>query len=160
MARSCVRKHLRTLDLLRALGGLGSRYNEESENWKRTPCPGARINRFVQTKSDWQNVCIVANSVVSNRQARAATKAFIKNQLGLPLSEAEAKSIAHGVALDAASLLAATTAAQQLGNRGAGMSRFPWKGSYRAVPPSIHAALKAIGADLVIVSRSRKSPFR
>jgi len=40
------------------------------------------------------------------------------------------------------------------------MSRFPWKGSYRAVPPSIHAALKAIGADLVIVSAVKKIPVQ
>jgi hypothetical protein len=32
------------------------------------------------------------------------------------------------------------------------MKRFPWKGSYRSVPPAIPAALKAIGSDLVIVS--------
>jgi hypothetical protein len=38
------------------------------------------------------------------------------------------------------------------------MSRFPWKGSYRAVPPAIHAALKAIGSDLVIISAVKKIP--
>ena len=43
----------------------------------------------------WENVCIVSNSVVSNRQARAATKAFIKAKLGLTLSDSEAKSLQH-----------------------------------------------------------------
>jgi DNA sulfur modification protein DndB len=41
---------------------------------------------------DWQNVCIVANSVVSNRQARAATKSYIKSRLGMDLTEAEERS--------------------------------------------------------------------
>ena len=51
---------------------------------------------------DWENVCIVANSVVSNRQARSATKAYLKNKLGLALTDAEAKSIAHNAASQAA----------------------------------------------------------
>jgi DNA sulfur modification protein DndB len=42
---------------------------------------------------DWENICIVANSVVSNRQARAATKAYVKGKLGMPLSDAELRSI-------------------------------------------------------------------
>lgn len=42
---------------------------------------------------DWQDVCIIANSVVSNRQARAATKAYLKHRLGMDLTEAELKMI-------------------------------------------------------------------
>jgi DNA sulfur modification protein DndB len=42
---------------------------------------------------DWQDVCIIANSVVSNRQARAATKAYIKGRLGMELTEAEQRSM-------------------------------------------------------------------
>jgi DNA sulfur modification protein DndB len=42
---------------------------------------------------EWENVCIVSNSVVSNRQARAATKAFIKAKLGLSLTDGEAKTL-------------------------------------------------------------------
>jgi hypothetical protein len=38
---------------------------------------------------------MVANSVVSNRQARLATKAYLKRKLALSLTEAEEKSIAH-----------------------------------------------------------------
>ncbi len=45
---------------------------------------------------EWENVNIVANSVISNRQARVATKAFIKNKLGLELSEGELRSIGLG----------------------------------------------------------------
>ncbi len=48
-----------------------------------------------KTNPEWQDVCIVANSVVSNRQARAATKAYIKQKLGMELSEAEQRSIGH-----------------------------------------------------------------
>jgi DNA sulfur modification protein DndB len=95
--------------VLRALGGLGADLMKESD-WKDRLTRLATID-FSKANPQWQNVCIVANSVVSNRQARAATKAFIKNELGLPLSDAETKSIAHGVALDAATALAATTAA-------------------------------------------------
>ncbi len=43
---------------------------------------------------DWQNVCIIANSVVSNRQARAATKAYVKCKLGLQLADGEQISMA------------------------------------------------------------------
>ncbi len=40
-----------------------------------------------------RGICIVANSIVSNRQARAATKAYIKRQLGLDLSDAERRAL-------------------------------------------------------------------
>ena len=36
-----------------------------------------------KTNKEWENVCIIANSVVSNRQARAATKAYIKAKLSV-----------------------------------------------------------------------------
>ena len=38
---------------------------------------------------------MVANSVISNRQARLATKAYVKGKIGLQLSESEQRSIAH-----------------------------------------------------------------
>jgi DNA sulfur modification protein DndB len=47
---------------------------------------------------EWENICIVANSVVSNRQARAATKAFIKSKLGVSLTDGEKNSITVKVA--------------------------------------------------------------
>jgi DNA sulfur modification protein DndB len=43
---------------------------------------------------EWENICIVANSVVSNRQARAATKAFIKAKLGIALTDGEERTLA------------------------------------------------------------------
>ena len=42
---------------------------------------------------EWEGVCIIANSVVSNRQARTATKAYIKRCLGLALTDAEARML-------------------------------------------------------------------
>ena len=77
--------------VLRALGGLGSDLMKEAD-WKQRLGRLAEID-FAKANSEWQNICIVANSVVSNRQARAATKAFIKFKLGMSLSEAEQRSI-------------------------------------------------------------------
>jgi DNA sulfur modification protein DndB len=77
--------------VLRALGGLGADLMREPD-WKNRLAKLRDID-FSKQNREWQNVCIVANSVVSNRQARAATKAFIKSRLGMPLSEAEHRSI-------------------------------------------------------------------
>ena len=47
-------------------------------------------------KPGWENICIIANSVVSNRQtARAATKALIKAKLGLALTVGEERTLAR-----------------------------------------------------------------
>jgi len=39
------------------------------------------------------SVCIVANSVISNRQAPVATKAYLKQKLGLTLNEMESEAL-------------------------------------------------------------------
>lgn len=44
---------------------------------------------------DWDNACIVANSALSNRQARSATKTYLKYKLGLKLTDAELKTVSH-----------------------------------------------------------------
>jgi DNA sulfur modification protein DndB len=77
--------------VLRALGGLGAELMK-SPDWKERL---AALNQIDWSKKnpDWQNVCIIANSVVSNRQARAATKAYIKGRLGMELTEAEQRSM-------------------------------------------------------------------
>lgn len=80
--------------VLRALGGVGSTLLQYHPNdwqerlgalknvdWRKSV--GARVNPL------WDNVCIVAGSVVSNRQARKATQAVLKNQLDLPLGAQE-----------------------------------------------------------------------
>ena len=64
-----------------------------SSHYARIRLGGLRAIDWSKKNAEWENVCIVANSVVSNRQARAATKAYIKFKLGMPLSEAELRSI-------------------------------------------------------------------
>lgn len=83
--------------VLRALGGLGADLMAADPNWKTRLAALAEIDWSKQNK-EWQNVCIVANSVVSNRQARAATKTFIKAKLGMSLSEAEQRSLEKAAA--------------------------------------------------------------
>jgi DNA sulfur modification protein DndB len=73
--------------VLRALGGVGNEIMKDPD-WKDR-LGGLEQIDWAKSSPDWANVCIVANSVVSNRQARAATKAYIKGKLGLSLTEAE-----------------------------------------------------------------------
>jgi DNA sulfur modification protein DndB len=77
--------------VLRALGGLGAELMK-SDDWRDRLAALEHIE-WSKTNPDWQDVCIVANSVVSNRQARAATKSYIKGRLGMDLTEAEQRSI-------------------------------------------------------------------
>lgn len=77
--------------VLRALGGLGSELMR-SNNWREKLAALDQIN-WSKTNPDWENVCIIANSVVSNRQARAATKAYIKGKLGMDLTDGEQRSV-------------------------------------------------------------------
>jgi DNA sulfur modification protein DndB len=79
--------------VLRALGGLGVDLMAlDSSNWKTHLAKLVDID-WSKKNAEWENICIIANSVVSNRQARAATKTFIKSKLGLTLSEAEQRSL-------------------------------------------------------------------
>ena len=77
--------------VLRALGGLGLELMQD-DTW-RERLSGLQKIDWSKKNKDWENICIVANSVVSNRQARAATKAYIKDKLGMPLSDSESRSI-------------------------------------------------------------------
>jgi len=77
--------------VLRALGGLGVDLMK-SPDWKDR-LAGLKAIDWLKKNPEWQNVCIIANSVVSNRQARSATKAYIKQKLGMELSDGELKSI-------------------------------------------------------------------
>ncbi|MFG1191786.1 DNA sulfur modification protein DndB [Xanthobacter flavus] len=77
--------------VLRAFGGLGVDLLA-SENWRSRLTPLEDID-WSKKNPEWENICIVANSVVSNRQARAATKAFIKSKLGVELSDSEKNSL-------------------------------------------------------------------
>jgi DNA sulfur modification protein DndB len=87
--------------VLRALGAVGSELmRENSKGWKSRLLDLTSID-WSKKNPDWENVCIIANSVVSNRQARQATKAYIKHKLGLALNDAEARSIARQTASEA-----------------------------------------------------------
>lgn len=77
--------------VLRAFGGLGVDLMK-SEDWKAHLSPLEGIN-WSKKNPEWENICIVANSVVSNRQARVATKAFIKSKLDIALSDSEKKML-------------------------------------------------------------------
>jgi DNA sulfur modification protein DndB len=86
--------------VLRALGGLGLELMKD-ENWSAR-LGGLETIDWSKKNPDWENVCIVANSVVSNRQARAATKAYIKGKLGMDLTDGEKRSLDRVPAQEAA----------------------------------------------------------
>jgi DNA sulfur modification protein DndB len=77
--------------VLRALGGLGAELMKE-QDWRERLAKLSTIDWSKQNK-DWENVCIIANSVVSNRQARAATKAYIKAKLEMDLTDGEKRAL-------------------------------------------------------------------
>ncbi len=77
--------------VLRALGGLGAELAKEP-GWEDRLQALQSID-WSKKNPEWDNICIVANSVVSNRQARAATKAFIKAKLGMSLTDGEQRAI-------------------------------------------------------------------
>ena len=80
--------------VLRALGAAGGELMKECPNdWKSRLLDLTDID-WSKGNADWEGICIIANSVVSNRQARAATKAYIKQHLGLSLTESEERALA------------------------------------------------------------------
>jgi DNA sulfur modification protein DndB len=79
--------------VLRALGSLGAELMADSpDDWAKRLTELRNID-WRKINTEWENVCIIANSVVSNRQARLATRAFLKRKLGVKLSEAEARAV-------------------------------------------------------------------
>lgn len=85
--------------VLRALGGLGLDLIK-ADGWEEKLAALGAID-FSKKNADWEGVCVSANSVLSNRQARAATKAFIKAKLGIELSDSEARSLPQLAAIAA-----------------------------------------------------------
>ena len=78
--------------VLRALGGIGADLlKEDPQHWKSRLMELSSVDWSKKNK-DWENVCIIANSVVSNRQARRATKAYLKRHLKMALNEAEERT--------------------------------------------------------------------
>lgn len=86
--------------VLRAMGGLGAELIA-SGDLDQALSPLETID-WSKKNSEWEGVCMVANSVVSNRQARAATKAFLKSKLGLSVTEAEQRMLDRARGLEAA----------------------------------------------------------
>jgi DNA sulfur modification protein DndB len=93
--------------VLRALGGLGKALMEAyPEEWQKELEALREIDwrKSVGNKvnPEWENVCITAGSVLSNRQARVATLAVLKHKVGLELtgqeSQFKSKRDAIGVA--------------------------------------------------------------
>lgn len=79
--------------VLRALGAIGADLlKEDPKDWKTRLMDLSSVDWSKKNK-DWENVCIIANSVVSNRQARFATKAYLKRRLKMNLNEAEERAL-------------------------------------------------------------------
>jgi DNA sulfur modification protein DndB len=79
--------------VLRAIGAVGAELLEEDPaGWKGRLLDLKSVN-WSKKNPEWENVCIIANSVVSNRQARLATKAYLKTKLNLTLSDAEVRAL-------------------------------------------------------------------
>lgn len=78
--------------VLRAIGAVGNQLMKERPlDWKAGLLGLTQVD-WRKSNRDWENVCIVANSVVSNRQARIATRAYIKEKMGLTLNDVEERS--------------------------------------------------------------------
>lgn len=88
--------------VLRSIGAAGHQLiAERPHGWKAGLLDLTQID-WKKDNPDWENVCIVAHSVVSNRQARVATRAYIKEKLGLNLTEVESRSRTRSVNEDGA----------------------------------------------------------
>jgi DNA sulfur modification protein DndB len=83
--------------VLRSLGAVGNLLfqTDPDGGWKARLAPLAKVD-WSRDNPEWIDVCIVANSIASNRQARLATLAFFKLKVGLPLTDAERKSLPNG----------------------------------------------------------------
>ena len=146
--------------VLRALGGVGAdilkRYPAE---WKARLADLASIN-WNKKNRDWENVCMVANSVVANRQARLATKAYLKRKLGLPVSESEGKSIEPLIARqDEASIRSGLTPSMM--NNGVNSPPSAGERDYfnpRRRQKAIHPVELRIGSQVVKVNMLNQIP--
>ena len=79
--------------VLRALGAVGASLMTEAPNNWRARLPRLTSVNWKKSNAEWENICIVANSVVSNRQARLATQAYLKRCLGVTLTSAESRAL-------------------------------------------------------------------
>jgi DNA sulfur modification protein DndB len=79
----------------------GAELLEQDPNDWKDRLEAFRAVNWSKKNPDWDNVCIIANSVVSNRQARVATKPYLKHKLGLALTEAETHSLEKATVAEA-----------------------------------------------------------
>lgn len=140
--------------VLRALGGVGAdllkRYPAD---WKNRLANLKAVN-WSKRNRDWENVCMVANSVVANRQARVATKAYLKRKLGIPVSESEERSIEHLTAREDFAPVVVGEITSDMGNKRG-------KDDFVLPPPrrqTIHPTEVRIGTAIVRVSKSKQIP--
>jgi DNA sulfur modification protein DndB len=84
--------------VLRALGGLGLDLIS-ANGWQQKLAALEAID-WSKKNPEWEGVCVSANTVLSNRQARVATKARIKSKLGLVLSDSETRSLRRPIIID------------------------------------------------------------
>jgi len=89
--------------VMRALGGIGRLIMEEfPSDWKTRLDPLREVDwrKSVGSKVNpmWDNVCITAGSVVSNRQARLQTLAVLKKTIGVGPTEREKRRRARAYA--------------------------------------------------------------
>ena len=98
--------------VMRALGAAGAELMAAHPNDWKEQLQKLRSVDWTKKNPDWENVCIIANSVVSNRQARMATKAYIKRQLDLSLTEGEERALQTGAQADASATAAIAAAAE------------------------------------------------
>jgi DNA sulfur modification protein DndB len=86
--------------VLRSLGGVGNAlFAHHPNDWRNQVQELSKIDwrKSIEGRVNplWDNVCIVAGSVVTHRQARVATVAVLKNALGLPLGNQEKTVLAN-----------------------------------------------------------------
>jgi DNA sulfur modification protein DndB len=99
--------------VMRALGGAGrALIDEHPDDWMSRLGPLGEVDwrKSVGSKVNpaWDNVCITAGSVVSNRQARVQTLAVLKRVLGLPIVVRERKmAVVSGTGTDSKTPVAA-----------------------------------------------------
>ena len=80
--------------VLRALGAVGGELmSEDPSGWRGRLLDLSGVD-WSKKNREWENICIIANSVVSNRQARLATKAYLNRKLRLKLTDAEERALA------------------------------------------------------------------
>lgn len=79
--------------VLRALGAVGAELMiQDPDRWKTRLLDLQNVN-WKRNNRHWESVCIIANSVVSNRQSRVAMKSYLKIILGLRLSDTEERAL-------------------------------------------------------------------